>query len=247
MHSVPALSTMSSTRIAAPPVDVADDVHDLRHAGAFAPLVDDREIGVEPARDLAGAHDAADIGRDDHELLARMVLADVLHEHRRGDQIVGRDVEKALDLAGVQIDRQDPVGAGGGDQIGDQLGRDRRARSGFAILSGIAVIRDDRRDPPRRAALQRVERDEQLHQMVVRRVRGRLDHEYVLAADVLVDLDKHLHVGEAAHAGSRQRQAEIGRDRLGKRPIAVAGKDLHRRRGNPCRRAGPAASRAGAF
>ena len=60
---------------AAPPVDVADDVHDLRHAGALAPLVDDREIGVEPAGDLAGAHDAADIGRDDHEILAGMVLA----------------------------------------------------------------------------------------------------------------------------------------------------------------------------
>ena len=109
--------------------------------------------------------------------------------------------------------------------------------AGFAVLPGVAVIGDDGRDPPRRAALQRVERDQQLHQMVVRRVRGRLDHEHVLAADVLVDLDKHFHVGEPAHAGSRERQAEIGRDRLGERPIAVAGKDLHRRRGNPCRRA----------
>ncbi len=45
---------------------------------------------------------------------------------------------------------------------------------------------------------QRIQRDQQLHQVVVRRVGGGLDHEHVLAADVLLDLDEHLHVGEAA-------------------------------------------------
>jgi hypothetical protein len=60
----------------------------------------------------------------------------------RGVQVVGRDVEEALDLAGVQVERQHAVGAGDGDQVGDQLGRDRRARAGFAVLAGIAEIGD---------------------------------------------------------------------------------------------------------
>ena len=81
-----------------------------------------------------------------------------------------------------------------------------------------------RRAEPR---LQRVEGDQQLHQVVVGREGGRLDDEDILAADVLVDLDEHLHVGEAPHAGLGQRQVEEGRDRLGQRPVAVAGQDLH--------------------
>ena len=124
-------------------------------------------------------------------------------------EIIGRDVEEALDLPGMKIERQHAVGAGGGDHVGDELGRDRRARARFAVLPGIAVIGDDRGDPPRRAALQRVERDQQLHQIVVGRIGGRLDHEDILAAHVLVDLDEHFHVGKAPHAGFGQRQVEI--------------------------------------
>ena len=49
--------------------DVADDVHDLGNARPLAALVDDDEIRIEPAGDVAGAHDAADIGRDDDQIL----------------------------------------------------------------------------------------------------------------------------------------------------------------------------------
>ena len=76
---------------------------------------------------------------------------------RGGEQVVGRDVEKALDLAGVQVERQHAVGAGAGDQVGDELGRNRRARAGFAILPRIAEIGNDGGDAPRRRAAQRVE------------------------------------------------------------------------------------------
>ena len=39
---------------AAPSLDVANDVHHLGYARAFAPLIDDREIGVKPLGDAAG-------------------------------------------------------------------------------------------------------------------------------------------------------------------------------------------------
>ena len=82
-----------------PPGDVADNVHDLGHTRPLATLVDDSEIGVEPARDLPGAEDTADIGRYDDQIAACMVIEDVFHQHRLRVQIVGRDVEKALNLA----------------------------------------------------------------------------------------------------------------------------------------------------
>ena len=79
----------------------------------------------------------------------------------------------------------------------------------------------------RAEAAQRVDGDQELHQIVVGGVGGRLDDEDVLAADVLVDLDEDLHIGEAADAGLGQRQVQAGGNGLRQRPVAVAGEDLH--------------------
>jgi hypothetical protein len=133
-------------------------------------------------------------------------LLDVAHHGGGGEQIVGGNVEEALDLAGVEVEAENPVGAGPLDQIGHQLGRDRRARAGLAVLAGIAEIGDHRGDPAGRRPPQRIDQDQQLHQVVVGRKRGRLDDEHVLAAYVLLDLDEDLHVGEAPDRAPGERQ-----------------------------------------
>ena len=61
---------MSSTRMQERPVDVADDVHHLRFARPLAALVDDGEGRVDALGQRAGAHDAADVGRDHHAVPA---------------------------------------------------------------------------------------------------------------------------------------------------------------------------------
>ena len=99
---------------------------------------------------------------------------------------------------------------------------------GLAVLPGIAEIGHHGGDAPRRGAPQRVDDDQQLHQIVVGRMRGRLDDEDVLAADVLVDLDEDLHVGEAVHGGLGEVEAQRGGNGLGQRSDAVAGEQLHR-------------------
>ena len=202
---------MSSTRMQMPPSTLPMTLATSRLARPFAALVDDGERRIDALGERAGAHHAADVRRHDDHLGELEALLDVAHDDRRGEQIVGRDVEEALDLAGMQIERQHAVDAGIGDQIGDELGRNRRARSDFAVLPRIAEIGDHRRDAPRRRAPQRVDDDQQFHQMVVGGKRGRLDDENVGAAHVFLDLDEHFHVGEAAHHGLGQRVAEIGR------------------------------------
>ena len=127
----------------------------------------------------------------------------------------------------MEVDREDAVGARCGDEVGDELGRDRGARAGFAILTRIAEIGNDRGDALGRGAAQRVVDDEQLHQIVVRGEVRRLDDEDVLAADILVNFDEDFLVGETAHAGIGQRQLEIIGDRAGQRQIAVAGDEFH--------------------
>ena len=168
-----------------------------------------------------------DVRRHDHEIFVRQPCLDVGRDHWRSEEVVRRNVEETLDLPGVQVDRQDAVRTRGRDQIRDELGRDRSAWAGFPVLPRIAEIGEHRGDPRSRRAAKRVDHDQKLHQIVVGRIAGRLDDEDVLAADILVDLDENLLVGEPADTGLGQRQLEIIGDRAGQRRVAVPGEQFH--------------------
>ncbi len=88
---------------AAAALDLADDVHDLRRTGPLTALVDDREVGLQPLSHAASPQHAADIGGDDNQLIAVQILLDVLGEHRRGEEVVHWNIEKALNLRGMQV------------------------------------------------------------------------------------------------------------------------------------------------
>ena len=47
----------------------------------------------------------------------------VVGEQRHRGEVVDREVEEALDLAGVQVDGDDAVGAGDGEQVGERGAR----------------------------------------------------------------------------------------------------------------------------
>ena len=93
----------------------------------------------------------------------------VVADHRPGVQVIDRNIEKALNLGGVQVEGQHAVGAGGGQQVGDELGGDRHAALVLAVLAGIAVVRQHGRDARRAGALEGIQHDEQLHQVFVDR------------------------------------------------------------------------------
>jgi hypothetical protein len=156
------------------------------------------------------------------EKTTRFVAAlrgEILEEHRRGEQVVHRDVEEALDLLAVQIHRQHAVGPGGHEQVGHQLGGDGHAGLVLAILPGVAVEGDDGRDALRGGPLGRIDHDEQLHQVMVGRRAGGLDEVAVRAADVLVDLHERLAVGEAVDGRVAERDADGRADFLCERPV----------------------------
>ena len=79
--------------------------------------------------------------------------------------------------------RHHPVGAGGRQHVGDQLGGDRLAAGRLAVLARVAVVGADRGDLLGRRALGRVDHDELLHHRVVDRPAVRLEDEDVRAAD----------------------------------------------------------------
>jgi hypothetical protein len=77
-------------------------------------------------------------------------------------------------------------------------------------------------------ALERVDRHEQLHQVVVHRRAGRLHDVDVDATHVLLDLGEDLTIGEVRDLAAPHRQLEIVRDLLGERRVRVTGEDADR-------------------
>ncbi len=127
----------------------------------------------------------------------------------------------------MEIHGQYPVGTGYGDQIGNQLGGNRGPWAGLAILTGIAVIGDNSRYPAGRTAPQGIERDQQFHQVVIGRERGRLQDENILATHILQNFNEHLHIGKPADAGFGQRGVESGGNRFREGAVAVTGEQFH--------------------
>ena len=197
-------------------LDVADDVHDLGAVGLLAALVHDGQAQTHLHGERARTRNAADIRRDDDQILAAVAEAAqiVAGEQRRAVEVVDRDVKEALDLRCVQVHGQHTVSTGDGQQVRHELGRDRIARLGLAVLTGIAEIRDDGGDTAGGGALHRVDHDQQLHKAVVDRLAGALHDEHVHAADGLVDGDGALAVGKRRDRALAQGDAKILADHV---------------------------------
>src|SRR5574337_2178270 len=106
------------------------------------------------------------------------------------------------------------------------------------VLARVAEIRNHRADALGRSALERIDHDQQLHQVVIGRRAGRLHHEHVARAHVLLDLDVDLAVREAPDARGADGYAQVARDLGREVRIGVAGEDeeirmmsLHERTG----------------
>src|SRR4029450_10868635 len=184
--------------------NVTDHVHHFGFAGGFPTLVDNGQRRVNALCQTARTHHAADIGRNDHHIVKLQPLAGVSNHHRRRIEVVGWDIEKSLDLAGVQVERHDAICTGTSDKIGDELRGDWRSGTRLAVLAGVSKVRDDGRDAARGGASQRVDYNEQLHHVIVGRKGSRLDHENVRAAHVFLNFDENFHIRKAAaeHAGA---------------------------------------------
>ena len=135
-------------------------------------------------------------------------------------------LKKPLNLRRVQVHKQRPMRPCRSHQIRHQLRRNRHAWPILAVLPRISVIRNHHRDPSRRRPLQRIDHDQQLHQVLVHRPAGGLHDENIRSAHVLQQLEVNLAIGEARHPGLTQRHADVLADILRQRAIGCAGENL---------------------
>lgn len=87
--------------------------------------------------------------------------------------------------------------------------RDGHAGLQLAVLSGIAVVRNDGRDLARRCSAHGGNHQQELHERLVHGRQRGLHEVHVLAANVLVHLDVALTVRESAHGDVAQAQVQV--------------------------------------
>ena len=161
---------------------------------------------------------------DGHDQVGDLLVAEVVDEHGHGVEVVDRDLEEPLDLRAVQVHRQHAVGPGRLDAVGADPGPDRDPRLVLLVPLGVGEEGDHRRDLRGAGALEGVDPEEQLHEVVVDRVIGPLHDEDVAAADVLQDPDEDVALAEDVRLRLRQLDSQVVADRLSERWLALPAK-----------------------
>jgi len=140
--------------------------------------------------------------------------------------MIHRNIEIALNLRCVQVQGQRAARPGGLQQIGNQLRGDWDARLVFAVLPGVAVVWQNRGDPPCRGAFERVDHQQQLEQVAIHRMATRLHHEYIRAPHILQNLKINLAIAEPAEIRFAKRHIQMPANVLREREIRGPGENF---------------------
>lgn len=134
--------------------------------------------------------------------------------------------ESYLNLTAVQVHRHDAVNTHCLQQARHISRRDGHAGLQLAVLSGVAVVRNDGGDLASRRAAHGRNHQQELHQGLVHGRQSGLHKVHVLATNVLVHLDVALTVGEAADGDVSQAQVQVLGNLGRKSRIGVATEDF---------------------
>ena len=124
---------------------VADDPHAGDLVGDLPLLVANGHVHAEVLGKGVGPLRAARIRRGNQQVV-RIHCLEVGQENRRTVEVVDRNLEEALNLVGVKVHGDDPVDAGRGEHVGDELGPDGHPGGVFPVLTRKPEVGDDRDD-----------------------------------------------------------------------------------------------------
>jgi anaerobic selenocysteine-containing dehydrogenase len=189
--------------------NVTDDVHHLRNVSTRTALVDDSHVGVvQQFSDSTCANHAADVRRN-HDRVVQVQLQHVFEQDRAAEYVINRNVEEALDLLCVQVNRQNAVNAYAGQEVSDNFSSDWHTRGTDAtVLAGVAKVRNNSRDTACGSTAQGIDHNNQFHQVVVSWSTGGLDDENITTAYIFVNLYADFAVAKATYSGVAERSVQ---------------------------------------
>ncbi len=178
--------------------DWAADQVRLFHFGSAVPtLVDNRETSADRRDVFDRALNTSGVGTHDDDFFRTVSeRVNVLVDDRGRGEMIERNIEEALDLRGVEVERENAIGAGALDEVGAKFRGNRNATFVFTILARVSEIRNHRRNAIGARATATVDHDEEFHESVVHRSTRRLDNEHVFSANVFFNSAETFAVGE---------------------------------------------------
>ena len=207
----------------------ADDVGDAGFLRRGPTFIDNRDLPAKPTLIEQGFFNIPFIRAENDEI----VLGNADRPNIGDDvldrvQVIDGNIEEPLNLRGMKIETENAVGPGGREQISDELGADRHPAHILAVLASVAEVGNHRRDARGAGPFERIENDEQLHQVMINVGAGRLNDEHIPASNVLINAHHGLVVGEVAEVEIAQRNAEMLGDALGQGPVGASAEDFQR-------------------
>ena len=179
-------------------------MHHFGDVGLGTTLVDDGQIATQLLGQSACAYHASNVRRHDDQVFV-ILLTQIAQQDGRSVDVVDRNVEKALNLVSVQIHGQHTRHTHSLQHVGHHLGGDwHTCGAGATVLASVAEIGDHGADALGRCTLERINHDQQFHEIVVRRSASGLHYEDIASTDVLFDFDGDFTVREATHIGCAQ-------------------------------------------
>ena len=123
---------------------IADDVHHFRNIRALTAFVHNGKRSVEPGGKIPCTGDRTQVRGNHHNVvfLPFELLIIIRQKDRHTEQMIHRNIEKALNLRRMQVHGQNAVRTGSRDEIRNEFCGDRVTRLCLTVLSGIAEIRD---------------------------------------------------------------------------------------------------------
>jgi hypothetical protein len=107
-----------------------------------------------------------------------------LTQSRHGGEAIHRPMKKALDLRGVKVHRDDVFDADGFKQIRHDSRADRFSMPVPFVASGVPEVRYDGKNGGGRRAATGIGQEQQLHEVIIHRRRGkRLHQDHVALTD----------------------------------------------------------------
>ena len=178
-----------------------------------------------------GAGHGANVRGDNHKIIVVVLIFGELAEivfNKSGvaQQMIHGNIKESLDLGGVKIHGQDPVSAGGCQHIGHQLCGDGIAALGLAILTGVTEVGDDGGYAAGGSPAAGVDHDQQLHQVIVYRLAGGLNQEYIRAADSFNQGNGSFAVGKGLDLALSELDTQLFADGFCEFGIGIAAENL---------------------
>ncbi len=128
----------------------------------------------------------------------------MIRDDMKCGQHITWDREKSLNLSGVQIKGDIAVSAGDFDHIRNQAGCDGNSRQILLVGSGVCEIWNNCGDSPGRIQPQRLQHDQQFHQVAVHWWSAGLDYIYILAAHAFFQPHEQILVWKLDHIAAAQ-------------------------------------------